>query len=315
MDEGWDSAPAHAPRDPEELAARHNGPAPEISPLTTLGAVHLTVSDLGRSIRYYESEVGLETLDRADGHATLGVGARQLVTLVEIPGARPAVGYTGLYHFALLVPGRADLARWLAHAARDRVPLTGLSDHFVSEAIYLSDPDGHGIEIYQDRPRETWEGRVAARMTTLPLDVDALFAELGDPASEPFHGLPAGTIMGHVHLKVAAIAPAVGFYREVLGFGLMAQLGRRAAFLSAGGYHHHIGANTWESEGAEAAPPGAAALRHMTIVLASVDERERLLRAAAAAAGAGPEETTAGPMVIDPSGNRLLLAVAADSTR
>jgi len=313
MDEGWDPGSARAPRDPEELEARPNGPTPEISPLTTLGAVHLTVSDLSRSIRYYESEVGLETLDRADGHATLGVGARQLVTLVEIPGARPAVGYTGLYHFALLVPGRADLARWLAHAARDRVALTGLSDHFVSEAIYLSDPDGHGIEIYQDRPRETWEGRVATRMTTLPLDVDALFAELADPASEPFHGLPAGTVMGHVHLKVAAIAPTVGFYREVLGFGLMAQLGRQAAFLSAGGYHHHIGANTWESEGAEAAPSGAAALRHMTIVLASVDERERLLRAAAAA-GAGPEETTAGPMVTDPSGNRLLLAVAADST-
>ena len=126
MDEGWDPGSARAPRDPEELEARPNRPAPEISPLTTLGAVHLTVSDLSRSIRYYESEVGLETLDRADGHATLGVGARQLVTLVEIPGARPAVG-SGLYHFALLVPGRADLARWLAHAARDRVALTGLS--------------------------------------------------------------------------------------------------------------------------------------------------------------------------------------------
>ena len=128
------------------------------------------------------------------------------------------------------------------------------------------------------------------------------------------NGLPAGTVMGHVHLKVAAIAPTVGFYREVLGFGLMPQLGRQAAFLSAGGYHHHIGANTWESEGAKAAPSGAAALRHVTIVLPSLDERERLLRAAAAA-GAGPEETTAGPMLTDPSGNRLLLlAVAADST-
>lgn len=303
-----------APRDPEELEARAEGPEPEISPLTTLGAVHLTVSDLDRSVSYYETAVGLEMLQRADGGATLGVAARELLVLVEAPGARPAGGYTGLYHFALLVPTRADLARWLAHAARDRVPLVGLSDHFVSEAIYLSDPDGHGIEIYQDRPRATWEGRVATRMTTLPLDVDALLAELGDPASEPFAGLPAGTVMGHVHLKVAAIAPTVGFYRDVLGFGLMAQLGRQAAFLSAGGYHHHIGSNTWESDGAKAAPSGSAALRHVTIVLPSVDERERLLRAAAAA-GSPPDETAAGPMLTDPSGNRLLLAVAAGSTQ
>jgi catechol 2,3-dioxygenase len=218
-------------------------------------------------------------------------------------------GYTGLYHFALLMPERADLARWLAHAARDRVPLTGLSDHVVSEAIYLSDPDGHGIEIYQDRPRETWEGLVAARMTTLPLDVDALLGELADPASEPFEGLPAGTLMGHVHLKVAEIADTVGFYRDVLGFGLMAQLGGQAAFLGAGGYHHHIGANTWESQGAPAAPEGSAALRHATIVLPSADERERVL-ARAAAAGAGAEETAAGHMLTDTSGNKLLFAVA-----
>jgi catechol 2,3-dioxygenase len=307
------SAPETAPRDPEELEARAEGPAPEISPLTTLGAVHLTVSDLNRSVSYYETAVGLETLEHADGRATLGVAARELLVLVEVPGAPPAAGYTGLYHFALLVRQRVDLARWLAHAARDRVPLTGLSDHFVSEAIYLTDPDGHGIEIYQDRPRETWEGLVAARMTTLPLDVDALFGELADPASEPFDGLPAGTLMGHVHLKVATIADTIGFYRDVLGFGLMAQLGRQAAFLSAGGYHHHIGANTWESERAPAAPEGSAALRHATIVLPSADERDRVL-GRAGAAGAGAEETAAGPILTDPSGNRLLLAAAAGGT-
>ena len=135
-----------------------------------------------------------------------------------------------------------------------RIPLQGLSDHFVSEAIYLGDPDGHGIEIYADRPRERWEGSVAQRMTTLPLDVDDLFRELDDPATEPFDGLPAGTVMGHVHLRVAAIPETVAFYRDLLGFGLMAQLGNQAAFLSAGGYHHHLGANTWESAGA---PPAA----------------------------------------------------------
>jgi catechol 2,3-dioxygenase len=296
-----------APRDPEELEARAQGSPPEISPLTTLGAVHLTVSDLNRSVSYYETAVGLEALEHADGRAALGVAEHRLVELVELPGAPPAAGYTGLYHFALLVPERVDLARWVAHAARDRVPLVGLSDHFVSEAVYLSDPDGHGIEIYQDRPRETWEGLVATRMTTLPLDVDALFGELGDPASEAFDGLPEGTVMGHVHLKVADIAATIGFYRDVLGFGLMAQLGRQAAFLSAGGYHHHIGANTWESAGAPAAPSGSAALRHVTILLPGADERQRVLRRAAAA-GATAEETAAGPMLTDPSGNKLLFA-------
>ena len=306
-------SPETAPQDPEELEARAAGPAPEISAATTLGAVHLTVSDLARSVGYYETAVGLEKLEQADGRATLGVGTRPLLVLVEVPDARPAGRYTGLYHFALLLPKRVDLARWLAHAARDRVPLVGLSDHFVSEAIYLTDPDGHGIEIYQDRPRETWEGLVATRMTTLPLDVDGLFGELADPASEVFEGLPGGTVMGHVHLKVSEIEGTIGFYRDVLGFGLMAQLGGQAAFLSAGGYHHHIGANTWESRGAPAAPEGVAALRHATIVLASADERDRVLEAAAAA-GADAETTGAGPILKDPSGNKLLFAVRSGRT-
>ena len=297
------------PRDPEELEAGAAGAAPEIASLTTLGAVHLTVSDVNRSVVYYETAIGLETLERENGRAALGVAGRELLVLVEVPGASPADGYAGLYHFALLLPERVDLARWLAHAARDRVPLTGLSDHFVSEAIYLSDPDGHGIEIYQDRPRETWQGRVATHMTTLPLDVDSLFGELSGPASEPFDGLPAGTRMGHVHLRVADVASTIGFYRDVLGFGLMAQLGRQAAFLGAGGYHHHIGANTWESEGAPTAPSGFAALRHVTVILPTVENVERLVERAAAA-GAVPEETAAGPMLEDPSGNRLLLLVA-----
>ena len=133
--------------------------------------------------------------------------------------------------------------------AGSSVPLVGLSDHFVSEAIYLSDPDGHGIEIYWDRPREVWEGQVFERMTTLPLDVQSLLGELSDVSAERFSGLPDGAVMGHVHLKVASIPETVAFYRDVLGFELMAQVGEQAAFLAAGGYHHHLGANTWESAG------------------------------------------------------------------
>jgi catechol 2,3-dioxygenase len=283
-----------------------------ISAAAAPGPVHLTVSGLGRSLEYYRGAVGLEVLDEDGGRASLGAGSRELLVLVEEAGARPARGFTGLYHFALLVPRRDDLARWLAHAARNRVPLVGLSDHDVSEAIYLSDPDGHGIEIYWDRPRERWEGQVGSRLTTLPLDVESLLGELADPAAEPFDKLPAGTVMGHVHLKVAEIPATVAFYRDVLGFGLMAQLGSQAAFLSAGGYHHHIGANTWESAGAPPAPAGTAALRHATIVLPDAEERDRVL-ARLERAGVAAEPAAGGPVVRDPSGNPLLLAVAADA--
>ncbi|HET7043967.1 MAG TPA: VOC family protein [Gaiellaceae bacterium] len=298
-----------APRDPEELEAADAPTTAEISPLTTVGPVHLTVADLERSLGFYATAIGLETLEAGERRATLGAGGRALLVLVEEPGARPAAGHTGLYHFALLVPGRSDLARWLAHAARDRVPLTGLSDHFVSEAIYLTDPDGHGIEIYRDRPREHWEGQVAEAMTTLPLDVQDLLGVLDDTASEPFDRLAAGTVMGHVHLKVAAVEDTVAFYRDALGLGLMARFGAQAAFLSAGGYHHHLGANTWESAGASPPPPGSAALRRATVVLPDGAERDRVV-ARLEAAGHPVAEADGGPLVHDPSGNAIELAVA-----
>ena len=281
----------------------------EIADRTTVGPVQLTVADLDRSLEYYRSAIGLDVRDRANGRAELGTSERELLVLDEIPGASPAYGHTGLYHFALLVPARAELARWLAHASRDSVPLVGLSDHFVSEAIYLSDPDGHGIEIYCDRPREIWEGHVFERLTTMPLDIGNLLAELPDPESEPFERLPEGTVMGHVHLKVASIPDAIAFYRDVIGFALMAQLGDQAAFLSAGGYHHHLGANTWESAGASPPPEGTAALRQATIVLPDAAERDRLVERLDEA-GHPAEETDDGPRVRDPSGNAFVLDVA-----
>jgi catechol 2,3-dioxygenase len=295
------------PRDPEELEAAGGGATALISPDTTIGPVHLTVAQLDRSLDYYRRAVGLDALEAGGGRASLGAGGRELLVLVEEPGARPARGSTGLYHFALLVAHRRELAAWLAHAARDRVPLVGLSDHFVSEALYLSDPDEHGIEIYWDRPREHWEGQVAARMTTLPLDVDDLLGELDD---EPFDGLPAGTVMGHVHVKVADVPEAVRFYRDGVGFGEMATLGRQAAFLGAGGYHHHIGANSWESAGAGPPPPGSAAMRRATIVLPDIAERERVLDRLAAL-GHPYHDDGYDPVVIDPSGNPLALAAGA----
>jgi catechol 2,3-dioxygenase len=276
-----------------------------IAPSTRVGVVHLTVADLDRSVAFYRETIGLVELAREDGRAALGANGTELVVLVEQPGAKPAPRATGLFHLALRVPSRAELARWLAHAARERIPLDGLSDHFVSEAIYLADPDGHGIEIYADRPREHWQGQVA-RMTTLPLDVAGLLSELDDPAGDAFPGLAAGTEMGHVHLQVASVPDAIGFYRDVLGFELMATYGEQAAFLSAGGYHHHVGVNTWNSLGAAPPPPGAAALRHATIVLPDAEERDRV---ATRVEDAGGELATRpdGILVHDPSGNPLVL--------
>ena len=271
------------------------------------GPVHLTVADLDRSLDYYGSEIGLSVVARNGASAELGTVERTLLVLTEEPGAAPADGYTGLYHFALLVPERVDLARWLAHAARDRVALTGMSDHAVSEALYLRDPDHHGIEIYCDRPREQWEGRVAELMTTVPLDVNGLLGELEDPATASFGGLAEGTVMGHVHLRVSDVDATVRFYRDVLGLELMAQLGPQAAFLAAGGYHHHLGSNTWESRGAGPAPAGSATLRHYTLLVPDQGERDAAVQRLEQA-GHAIESTDGGPLVRDPSGNALVLA-------
>jgi catechol 2,3-dioxygenase len=275
---------------------------------TRMGAVHLTVADLARSLEFYRESIGLELLGRSGESATLGVGEKRLLELVEVPGAQPAPGRTGLFHFALLLPDRRSLAAWVAHAVRTRVRLAGASDHFVSEAIYLSDPDRHGIEIYADRPRALWEGKVAEGMGTDPLDLEGLLGELDDPATSPFDTQPFGTSMGHVHLQVSQVPASIAFYRDVLGFGLMAEYGGQAAFLSAGGYHHHVGANTWRSGGAGPPQPGAAALRRFEIVLPDEAARDEAV-ARLAEAGCELEEHDDGPLARDPSSNAFTLLV------
>jgi catechol 2,3-dioxygenase len=276
-----------------------------IAPATHMGAVELSVADLDRTLEYWQRVVGLRVLERENGTASLGADT-ELVRFVEEPAARPVEGHTGLYHVALLVPDRPSLAGWLAHAARDSIRLEGLSDHYVSEALYLRDPDRHGIEIYADRPRELWEGQVMQRMTTEPIDVENLLGELADPATEPFDGLPDGTIVGHTHLRVADIPATVEFYRDVLGMDVMAEVRATAAFLSAGGYHHHVGANTWESHGAGPAGEGYATLRHAAIVLPDAEELERVA-GRVADTGQEPEVRHDGVLVRDPSQNGLLL--------
>ena len=303
-----------APRDPEEVTA---GGAPAVAAIpaaTRVGTVHLSVADLGRSIAYYEEAIGLRVHRRDGDRVALGTGGEDLLVLREEPGALPLPHASGLYHFALLVPERADLARWLAYVARERIPLVGMADHFVSEAIYLSDPDQHGIEVYWDRPREVWEGKVDERMTTLPLDTSDLLGVLDDPRTEPFDALAAGTVMGHIHLRVAEIPATAAFYCDALGFGLMAAFGAQAAFMSAGGYHHHLGANTWESRGAGQAPPGHATLERATVVLPAAEDVARLAHEVELL-GQEPEELGGerGVLVRDPSGNPVALTVAASA--
>src|SRR3954447_8327164 len=182
-----------------------------IAPQTRVGAVALTVSDLDRSLDYYKRTLGLQVHARENGTARLGTGGEDLLVLHAEAGAEPAPRNTGLFHFALLLPARADLARWLLHAADSQVRLEGLSDHLVSEAIYLRDPDWHGIEIYRDRPRTEWQrDGEFVQMATLPLDVQGVLSAL-DGGEPEFERMPLGTTMGHVHLQVADIASTESF--------------------------------------------------------------------------------------------------------
>lgn len=272
-----------------------------------LGAVHLTVSDLERSLSWWRDAVGLRPRPFEGRSAGLHAGGEDLVVLVEEPGARPVRGHTGLFHLALLLPSRADLARWLAHAAAERVPLEGLSDHWVSEAIYLRDPDGHGLEIYADRPPDA--GAWTRGMTTIPLDVEGLLATIGGRSAlgASYEGMPVGTRVGHVHLHVADLDASDRFALEVLGLDRTTMIGGQASFWSADGYHHHLAGNLWAGRGATPPPPGSAALRHATLVLPSAEQVERIA-ARAADAGGNPEGREDGVLVTDPAGSRLLLA-------
>ena len=276
---------------------------------TTVGPVTLAVADLRRSEQFYGEVLGLRVHARGEGRLALGAGgARPIVHLIEQPGARPKPARaTGLYHFAILVPSRLALARSLRRLAEQRYPLTGASDHLVSEALYLDDPDGNGIEIYRDRPRDQWPhtGR-EVRMAVDPLDIDGVLGEL-EHDTQPWDGIDLGTTLGHMHLHVADLHAAEAFYCGVLGFEVMQRFGASALFVAAGGYHHHIGLNIWAGAGAPPAPPEAAGLRHFVVQLPGQVALDKVL-ARVGAAGLASEQTDAGWMVRDPSSNNVLLA-------
>jgi catechol 2,3-dioxygenase len=276
-------------------------------PDTTLGSVRLNAGDQQALADFYQRTVGLRTLDR-NGITALGTdGGRPIVELASAPDAPPRpAGTTGLFHLAILVPTRLELARALHRVSESGWRFTGASDHLVSEALYLRDPEGNGIEIYRDRPRSEWRhagGEI--EMDTLPLNLEGVLEELAHDDA-PDGGMAPGTRLGHVHLNVAGLPASEAFYVGALGLDVTVRGYPGALFVSAGGYHHHVGLNTWMGEGAPPPPPGARGLDRFEIVLpstAEVDAAERRL----ADAGMGPSRGDEGVTAVDPSGNRVLL--------
>ena len=283
-----------------------------IDPRLTLGAVHLTVADLERCIAFYTGRLGFRLRRREPDVAHLSAGEEDLLVLWRVPGASRVRGTTGLYHFAILVPSRAELGGVVGHLLATRTPLSGASDHAVSEAIYLSDPEGNGIEVYRDRPRSEWplDGS-GVRMISDPLDLEDLLAERM-PGAPPWSRLPAGTRIGHVHLQVADLEIADRFYVGALGFERTMRLAS-ALFVAAGGYHHHIGLNTWGGGGAPPPPPGSAGLRAFVLELPDPAARERVV-ARARAASVPVTQGEKGVVLEDPFANRIVLASSAGGT-
>jgi catechol 2,3-dioxygenase len=257
--------------DTEAAISGSYGDAPKgyrLSDATRLGVVRLQVADLERSLAFYQGTLGLRVVSRDASHAVLAAHGddNPLVELRERSGARPAPhrGQLGLYHFAILLPDRPSLGRFMRHLGKIGAR-AGAADHLVSEALYLQDPDNLGIEVYADRPRHTWQraGR-ELMMATGPIDAAGLVQAAGDA---PWTGMPAGTTIGHVHLHVGDLATSSAFFSEALGFDRTVWRYPGALFLSAGGYHHHLGTNTWAGAGAAPSASGDARLLEWTIEL------------------------------------------------
>jgi catechol 2,3-dioxygenase len=279
-----------------------------IDPGLRLSSVRLAVSDLPRSVEFYQRVLGLPLLTPDGGAARLGPDPERPALLLEgIEHPTPlSPASTGLFHVAWLHPSRAALAVSVRRVVGQRWPFDGASDHGVSEALYLTDPDGLGIELYADRPRAEWQRPTnghGVRMVTLPLDLDDLLAQ--DPGG-PVPTIDARTTVGHVHLKVAEVPRATAFYRDVLGFEEQASM-PAAAFLSAGGYHHHVGLNSWQSEGAPAPPVTAPGLRQVEFELGdggAVEDLERRLATTPGETSASRDDEGA-VSVRDPDGQLL----------
>lgn len=269
------------------------------------GPVTLNVVDLDALATFYRDALGLQERAADDQTVRLGTADRDLVVLRHAPDAAPAPQAAGLFHVAILYPSRADLADAIVRAGQHGVRLDGASDHLVSEAVYLRDPEGNGIELYRDRERDEWrtddDGHVA--MDTLPLDLAGVLRTGTGYAST---AIPADAIVGHVHLQTADLAASRAFYADALGFDVMVDGYPGALFVATDGYHHHIGLNVWNSRG-RVAVPGARGLRHATLLLADEDVRARTIERLRAAGVAFEEDADGTLTVTDPAGVTLRL--------
>jgi catechol 2,3-dioxygenase len=275
---------------------------PALAATTRLGATHLTVSDLDRALAFYQDALGLRVHgELEDGRARLGSGGDDVLVLHEQPGARPAGRHAGLYHVALLYPSREELAFAVDRLIRTRTPVEGMSDHGTHEAIYLPDADGNGLELAADRPRSAWPEGLGYGGGPQALDVEDLYALAR--GREPRRHVGEGLKVGHMHLHVGDVAAARDFYRDVIGFEVQFEM-PTAAFLSAGGYHHHVAVNSWRGHGVPPAPADAVGLRHWTVVVSDEDLAAVAGRAGAALGDDGALELR------DPSGNVVRLEAA-----
>ena len=284
-----------------------------ISPLAYIGSIHLAVTNLERTLTFYQKGLGFSLDEKTDTRAVLSAdpaSGRPMIFLSALPGGRRSTVVrrtTGLYHLAILVPSRLELARTLQHIANEELPIQGVADHGVSESLYLADPDGNGIEIYHDLPRQQWPVDATGKldMVTDELDLDGLLEELNE-SKQAWTGIHPATVIGHVHLHVADLALAIKFYTEGLGLTLTQRIGPGAAFLAAGTYHHHVGINTWAGVGAPKPQPTSPGLRWFSLALpdqAALEQVKTALQQAAIAV----EEQPAGLLARDPSGNGVLL--------
>ncbi|SOC16690.1 catechol 2,3-dioxygenase [Ureibacillus xyleni] len=280
--------------------------------------VQMKVSNLERSIEYYKDIIGFDVLEKNEKTAVLTFdGATSILSLEQVENAQPlAGGQTGLYHFAILLPTRKDLGNFIQHIAQKNVRI-GAGDHHVSEALYLYDPDGNGIEVYIDRPESEWiwYGDSTVHMVTEQLNIQSIMAD-GDGK---WNGLPEGTVMGHIHLSVSDLAATEKFYTEALGFEVVSRFGKQALFISTGKYHHHIGLNTWNSEGGVKAPENSVGLKSFTLVLDNAEQAEQIKKNLTAV-GATVEHFESAPKfggsqafsTEDPSGIRIIFTLEGE---
>jgi catechol 2,3-dioxygenase len=275
-------------------------------PVTFVGQVDLKVQDLQRSLSFYEEVIGFKVLVQTENSAKLTADGKTALLSIEQPAdVIPKQGRTaGLYHFALLLPARADLGRVLNHLLKAGYPLQGASDHLVSEAIYLADPDGNGIEIYSDRPASEWDWNgETVMMATDAMDAKSVLAE---GLNGSWDGLPEGTVMGHIHLHVSELSKSEEFYTKGLGFEVVCRYGSQALFISSGRYHHHIGLNTWNGVGAPIPPANSVGIESYTLMLPNEDSLKQII-AQLKTVGADVTEETGAFATSDPSGNRIIL--------